>query len=143
MVIKCPTLKRTVKKLFTLQSMSVHLLLQSSITAMQLIGKKDLKTSLLNKYVLSCFSEKLHFEHGIQCNQAFRPYSRVQQSGLEVSPDIGDRSKSLMALMQSKLFNTGCTFWCHSKHERNHISKLFPKSRSVHMGNNLSCTFPH
>lgn len=57
MVIKCPTLKRTVKKLFTLQSMSVHLLLQSSITAMQLIGKKDLKTSLLNKYVLSCFSE--------------------------------------------------------------------------------------
>lgn len=33
-----------------LQSVSVHLLLQSSIPEMQLIEKKDLKARLLNKY---------------------------------------------------------------------------------------------
>lgn len=42
-----------------LHSMSMYLLLQLSITATHLMGKKDLKTSL-SKHVLCCHFENLH-----------------------------------------------------------------------------------
>lgn len=60
MVIKHPTLNNFLTVHLKLQSTSMYLLLQSSITAMQLMGKKDLKTFLLNKYVLNYCSESPH-----------------------------------------------------------------------------------
>lgn len=70
-VIKCPTVNNFLTIHLKLQSMSMHLLLQSSTTAMQLMEQKDLQTSLLSKYVLRCHSE----------NQDFRPY---QSSGVDI-----------------------------------------------------------
>lgn len=119
-----------------LQSMSVH------VSAMQLIGKKGLKASLLNKCPPLFW--KPTFLTWNSAQSSFYPlYRNPAEWTSSITWYTGDRSILLMVPKQHKLFNAAHIFWCHSKHKRNHISKPFSKSLNVHMANNLSFTFPN
>lgn len=83
--------------------------------------------------VLKTYTPNINFS-SIQTSDPIQESSRLD---VKHPPNAGDRSRSLVALAQPKLFSTACTF-SYSKHWRNHIGKPLPQSRSVHMGNNLS-----
>lgn len=65
--------------------------LQSSITAMQLMEKKDLKISLLNKYVLRCFM-KICIPNNIKFStiKLLGPIKKFNREDLKYHPIKGD-----------------------------------------------------